>query len=239
MTRVESVVLVPGLACDEAVWRHQAAELGRQFEVHIASHDGSDSLGAAAKSVLTAAPERFALVGHSMGGRVALEVLALAPARVVRLALLDTGFDALPSGEPGEREKAKRARFVQVAREEGMLAMGKEWAVGMVHPQRLADSALMNDIHQMIARCPPARFEAQIRALLARPDRGEFLRDIAAPTLILCGREDRWSPLNQHIEMARRIRGSVLVDVPDCGHMSTMERPEAVTAALLQWLHAE
>jgi pimeloyl-ACP methyl ester carboxylesterase len=157
---------------------------------------------------------------------------------VVRLALLDTGFDALPEGEAGEREKAKRARFLQVARNEGMLAMGKEWAVGMVQPQRLADHVLMDDIHRMIARCPLARFEAQIRALLARPDRGDFLRGIAVPTLVLCGREDQWSPLGQHVEMARRIRNSVLVDVPDCGHMSTMERPEAVTAALLRWLNA-
>jgi pimeloyl-ACP methyl ester carboxylesterase len=173
-----------------------------------------------------------------MGGRVALEVLALAPARVARLALLDTGFDPLPAGEPGERERAKRARFLQVARDEGMLAMGKEWAVGMVQSSRLADNALMDDIHRMIARCPLARFEAQIHALLTRPDRGEFLRGIAVPTLVLCGREDGWSPLAQHVDMARRIQGSVLVDVPACGHMSTMERPEAVTAALRQWLHA-
>jgi pimeloyl-ACP methyl ester carboxylesterase len=237
MTRVQSVILVPGLACDEAVWRHQAAALGEAFAVHITSHDGSDSLGLIAKQLLAAAPERFALVGHSMGGRVALEVMALAPERVTRLALLDTGFDALPEGEAGAREKARRARFLDVARGEGMLAMGKEWAVGMVHPQRLADSALMDEIHQMIARCPLERFEAQIRALLARPDRGELLREIRVPTLVLCGHEDRWSPLDQHVEMARRIADNVLVDVPDCGHMSTMEQPEAITRALLHWLN--
>lgn len=238
MTRVESVVLVPGLACDETVWRHQAGALGSHFAVHITSHDGSDSLGRMAKGLLAKAPERFALVGHSMGGRVALEVMALAPQRVTQLALLDTGFDALPEGEAGAREKAKRTRFLDVARREGMLAMGKEWAVGMVHPEHLADSALMDEIHQMIARCPLERFEAQIRALLARPDRGGLLREIRVPTLVLCGREDRWSPLAQHAEMARRIPQSVLVDVPDCGHMSTMEQPEAITRALLQWLNS-
>jgi len=236
MTSVESLVLVPGLTCDEAVWRHQASVLGRHFDVHITSHGGSDSLDRMAKDVLATAPDRFALAGHSMGGRVALEVMALAPERVTRLALLDTGFEALPDGEAGAREKAKRGRLVQIARSEGMLAMGKEWAVGMVHPARLTDVALMDDIHQMIARCPLYRFEAQIRALLARPDRGELLRTIRVPTLVLCGRDDAWSPLRQHVEMAQRIEHSVLVDVPDCGHMCTMERPQAITQALRQWL---
>ena len=172
-----------------------------------------------------------------MGGRVALEVMALAPERVTRLALLDTGFDPLPDGEAGARERAKRARLVQIARSEGMLAMGKEWAVGMVHPARLADDALMDEIHQMIARCPLPRFEAQIRALLARPGRGALLGEIRVPTLVLCGHEDAWSPLSQHVEMAHRIAHAELVDVPDCGHMCTMEQPEAITQALRQWLN--
>jgi pimeloyl-ACP methyl ester carboxylesterase len=236
MTSVDSVVLVPGLTCDAAVWRHQASVLGRHFDVRITSHDGSDSLARMAEHVLATAPERFALAGHSMGGRIALEVMALAPERVTRLALLDTGFEALPEGDAGARETAKRARLVEIARSEGMLAMGKDWAVGMVHPARLADGPLMDEIHQMIARCPLPCFEAQIRALLARPDRGELLRAIRVPTLVLCGRDDSWSPLRQHVEMAQRIAHSVLVDVPDCGHMCTMERPEAVTQALRQWL---
>lgn len=236
MKSVESVVLVPGLTCDAAVWRHQASVLGRHFNVHITSHDGSDSLGRMAEHVLATAPERFALAGHSMGGRVALEVMALAPERVSRLALLDTGFEALPGGDAGAREKAKRARLVEIARSEGMLAMGKEWAVGMVHPARLDDDALMEGIHRMIARCPLPHFEAQIRALLARPDRGELLRAIRVPTLVLCGREDAWSPPSQHVEMAGRIAHANLVEVPHCGHMCTMEQPEAITHALANWL---
>jgi pimeloyl-ACP methyl ester carboxylesterase len=172
-----------------------------------------------------------------MGGRVALEVMMLAPERVTRLALLDTGFDPLPDGEAGARETARRAHLVEIARSEGMLAMGKEWAVGMVHPARLADAALMDEIHQMIARCPLPRFEAQIRALLARPGRGDLLREIRVPTLVLCGHEDAWSPLSQHVEMANCIAHAKLVDVPDCGHMCTMERPEAITQALRQWLN--
>jgi pimeloyl-ACP methyl ester carboxylesterase len=191
-----------------------------------------------AQRILAAGPERFALVGHSMGGRVALEVLARAPERVTRVALLDTGFQALPQGEAGERERAGRYRLLDIARREGMLAMGKEWAKGMVHPDRLADAPLMDAIHQMIARAPVAQFEAQIHALLTRPDRTALLAEIRVPTLVLCGREDNWSPLQQHEEMAQRIRGSQLVVVPHCGHMSTMEQPAAITQALAQWLAA-
>jgi pimeloyl-ACP methyl ester carboxylesterase len=94
----------------------------------------------------------------------------------------------------------------------------------------------MDSIHQMIARASPAQFEAQIEALLARPDRTDLLGAIHVPTLVLCGCEDAWSPLARHEEMARRIPGSRLVAVPDCGHMGTMERPDAVTAALREWL---
>jgi pimeloyl-ACP methyl ester carboxylesterase len=106
----------------------------------------------------------------------------------------------------------------------------------MVHPARLADAPLMHSIHAMIARSTPQLFEAQIHALLDRPDRTALLGDIAIPTLVLCGHDDAWSPLARHEEMARRIRGSRLVAVPECGHMCTMERPDAVGRALLQWL---
>lgn len=232
----ESLVLVPGLVCDARVWREQAEALGAGGSLYIADHGHSRSLGEMAERLLAAAPARFALAGHSMGGRVALEVMARAPSRVSRLALLDTGYERLPAGEAGERERAGRYRLRDLARRDGMLAMGREWARGMVHPARLADGELMDAIHQMIARAPLAQFEAQIEALLARPDRTDLLGTLHLPTLVLCGREDAWSPLSRHEEMARRIPGSRLVAVPDCGHMCTMERPEAVTAALREWL---
>jgi pimeloyl-ACP methyl ester carboxylesterase len=90
----------------------------------------------------------------------------------------------------------------------------------------------------MIARAPLAQFEAQVEALLARPDRTDLLGAVHVPTLVLCGIQDAWSPFARHEEMARRIPGSRLVGVPDCGHMSTMERPDAITAALREWLQA-
>jgi len=171
-----------------------------------------------------------------MGGRVALEILARAPERVTRLALLDTGFEALAAGESGARERAGRYHLRDVGRRAGMLALGKQWTRDMVYAPRLTDIALMSDIHEMIGRAPVAQFEAQTEALLARPDRTALLGDIRVPALVLCGREDGWSPVARHEAMARRIPGASLVIVPECGHMCTMERPAAVTAALQSWL---
>ncbi|MEO6080603.1 MAG: alpha/beta hydrolase [Steroidobacteraceae bacterium] len=236
MDETESLILVPGLLCDDAVWRQQVATLGLGRHIQVAEHALADSLGAMADRILDSAPPRFALAGHSMGGRVALEVVARAPQRVSRLALLDTGYEGLAPGEAGERERAGRLRLLEIAQRDGILTMGKDWAHGMVHPARLTDSALMGSIHAMIARATAAQFEAQICALLARPDRAAMLETLRMPTLVLCGRDDSWSPLARHQDMARRIKGSRLVDVPDCGHMSTMERPEAISDALLAWL---
>jgi pimeloyl-ACP methyl ester carboxylesterase len=239
MPNHESLVLVPGLLCDATVWREQAAALSGPYSVHIASHEMSDSLGQMAERILDTAPPAFSLAGHSMGGRVALEIMRRAPGRVTRLALMDTGFEALHPGEAGERERAGRHRLLDIAGREGMLVMGREWARGMVHPSRLSDAALMDEIHNMIARAPLAQFEAQINALLQRPDCTDLLSRIRVPTLLLCGRQDAWSPLARHVEMAQRIAGSLLVDVPECGHMSTMEQPHAVTEALRAWLAQE
>jgi pimeloyl-ACP methyl ester carboxylesterase len=236
MNNPESLVLVPGLVCDDEVWGAQVAAMAGRWPIQVVDHEPGNSLGQMAERILATAPAHFALAGHSMGGRVALEIMARAPERVSRLALLDTGFEMLPAGEAGERERAGRYRLRDIARREGMLAMGRQWAVGMVHPARLGDEPLMDAIHRMIARAPLALFEAQIEALLARPDRRDLLSAIRVPTLVLCGNEDSWSPLARHAQMAEMIAGSTLAAIPDCGHMSTMERPAAITNALVEWM---
>jgi pimeloyl-ACP methyl ester carboxylesterase len=230
------LVLVPGLLCDPAVWEPQRAAFANRTSVFIPDHGTADSLERMAEQTLAAAPPRFALAGHSMGGRVALEILARAPERVERLALLDTGFEGLAPGDAGERERAGRLKLLGIARERGMREMGIEWSKGMVHPQRLVDAPLMDAILDMIERATLGVFAAQIEALLNRPDRTALLRRIAVPTLVLCGHDDAWSNLDRHRVLARHIPGSELVDIPECGHMSTMERPAEVNQALLAWL---
>lgn len=230
------LLLLPGLLCDATAWP-QARMLDDVAECHVPSWGTLDSLAAMARHALDTAPaERFAVVGHSMGGRVALEMLRLAPERVERLALADSGSDPLLPGEAGERERAGRLALVQVAREQGLRAMGVQWARGMVHPQRL-DSPLFAEILDMIERRSLAVFEAQQHALLNRPDARGVLAGATCPVMLLCGRQDAWSPLERHERMRDDLQPrAVVVPVEDAGHMAPMEQPEAVAQALRQWL---
>jgi pimeloyl-ACP methyl ester carboxylesterase len=229
------VVLLPGLVCDATVWAHARASLEARAPVSIPDYGLLDSLGAMAEKVLGEAPPRFALAGHSMGGRVALEVIRRAPERVSALALMDTGIQPLAAGEPGEREAAGRHDLLALAREHGMAAMALRWVQGMVWPPRLTDRGLVQAVVDMFARRSADMFAAQIRALLARPDARGVLANIHCPTLVLCGEQDRWAPAQRHRDMAAEIPGATLVLVPECGHMCTMERPEEVTRSLLAW----
>lgn len=224
--------------CDATVWAHQRRALGDLAEVHIADHGARDSLAGMAEAIIDRAPPRFALAGHSMGGRVALEVVRRVPERVTALALLDTGYQPLAAGEAGERERAGRMALLEKARQEGMREMGRVWLSGMVHPQRLEDTPLIETLLAMIASKTPELYEAQIRALLGRPDATSLLGEIRCRTLVLCGCEDSWAPARRHQDMAGLIPGSKLEIIAQCGHMSTLERPEAVSGALRGWLAA-
>ncbi len=230
------LLLLPGLLCDKANWAAQCAHLAEVADCRVPVYRTLDSIEAMAEHVLTVAPAgRFALAGHSMGGRVALEVVRRAPERVDRLALLDTGFQGLAAGEAGDKERAGRHQLLARARTEGMRAMGQQWARGMVHPTRI-DTPVFDTILEMIARNTSTMFESQIQALLARPDATSLLPQIRCPTLLLCGRDDQWSPLARHEEMQRAIAGSRLKIIEMSGHMTTMEQPQAVALALENWL---
>jgi pimeloyl-ACP methyl ester carboxylesterase len=230
--------------CDETVWNPVLPHLQAVLPAlapWVADHGSADSLGAMAERILATAPDRFALAGHSMGARVALEVLRRAPQRVARIALLDTGYLPLPAGEAGEAEAAKRHALLAIARAEGTRAMGRQWVQGMVHPQRLQDAPLMAAILDMFARKDAEVFAAQIRALLARPDGTPLLQSLAAagiPTLVACGRQDSWSPVAQHEAMHALAPGSVLEVIEEAGHMAPMERPAETAAMLARWLSA-
>lgn len=204
--------------------------------MRVASHGVLDSLEGMAQRILNESAGRFAIAGHSMGGRVALEVFRTAPERVSGIALMDTGVGALPAGDEGLREAEGRAALLAKARAEGMRAMAREWVQGMVHPGRLRDARLIEPILDMFEAKSPDIYAAQIRALLNRPDASEVLGTIRCPALVLCGHEDAWAPVQRHRDMAAAIGRCAFADIPNCGHMSTMERPQAVNEAMLSWL---
>ncbi|MDH5539384.1 MAG: alpha/beta hydrolase, partial [Rhizobacter sp.] len=141
----------------------------------------------------------------------------------------------LPAGDAGGAERAGRLALLAVARSEGMRAMARRWATQMVHPDRI-DTPLFDAVLDMLARSSPDIFEAQITALLNRPDAEPLLAAVGCPTLLLCGREDSWSPPSRHQFMRDAIAGSSLIVLERCGHMSTMEQPESVSLALSDWL---
>jgi pimeloyl-ACP methyl ester carboxylesterase len=232
------LILLPGLMCDHAVWAPQVAALADLADARVAAYGELDALGAMAEAVLANAPERFALAGHSMGGRVALELMRRAPERVLKLALLDTGSHPRAEGAAGEAEAAGRHGLLATAQSHGVRAMAAQWVQGMVLPARRGEAALIEPILDMFERQSVAVFAAQIRALLARPDAGPVLDAVRVPTLVLTGRADAWSPPAQHEAMAARVPGSRLVVVEDAGHMVTMEQPDAVNRALRDWLQA-
>jgi pimeloyl-ACP methyl ester carboxylesterase len=233
-----NLLLLPGLLCDRAAWAPVLPHVQDVAGCSIPDYADETSLGAMAERVLASAPPTFAVAGHSMGGRVALEIVRRAPERVERLALLDTGCHARPSGAAGDAERAGRLALLASAREHGMRTMARTWVQPMVHPGRLADPVLIDVILDMFARRTPQQFAGQIEALLARPDATDVLRAVRCPALVLCGRADRWAPPEQHEEMAALMPGGRLEILDRCGHMAPMERPDAVGAALAEWLQA-
>jgi len=225
-----TVLLLPGLLCDRTVWSHQIAAIEKFADVIVPDFRYVDSITAMAQIALDAAPGAFAVAGHSMGARVALEVFRLAPDRVRRLALLDTGVHPR-----GPTEESKRGELVEIARTQGMEAMSARWLPPMLHP---AHTALLGPLTEMVKRSTPETFANQQRALLNRPEARAVLPLIQCSTLILCGRQDAWSPVSQHEEIAAAVPHSKLVIVEHAGHMSPVEQPEAVTEALLSWLQS-
>lgn len=233
----DTLLLLPGLLCDRAAWAAQVAALP-EVECIVPDYGMLSSIPAMARHALAQAGDgRLLVAGHSMGGRVALEMARIAPERIARIALLDTGFQSRPPGDAGEAEARERLALLQLARESGMRAMGLRWARGMVHPAHV-DTPVFENILAMLERRTPQVFEAQIQALLARPDASGVLQALRCPTLLLCGRQDAWSPLARHQEMQALVPGAELVVVEDAGHMTTMEQPAAVAAALRRWASA-
>ena len=230
------LLLVPGLMCDATSWGAVPSGLP-EFDCRVIDHGQADSLVQMAEQLLAQAPARFALAGHSMGGRVALEVMRIAPERMTHLGLFDTGHLPKPAGEAGDEEVRKRMALLAIAREQGVRAMAGEWVKGMVAPQRLNDHALIGSILEMFERKSADIFECQLRALIQRPDATPVLGAVKVPTLVLCGALDAWSPPVPHQAIADCIPARpAMVSIPDGGHMVMQEQPEAVIAAMRQWL---
>ena len=226
-----NLVFLPGMMCDARLFAPQVAHFGDTYQTHVMDITGHDSVKAIAKDVLRDAPDRFALAGLSMGGIVAMQMVALAPERITHLALLDTNPKA-------ELRQIAAAREPQIARAKaGALAaiMRDE-----MKPNYLADTknrtAILDLCMQMALGHGADVFERQSRALQSRPDFQDVLRDVTQPSLVLCGRHDALCPIARHELMHDLINGSVLEIIEDAGHLPCLENPSATNAALARWL---
>lgn len=224
----ETLVLIPGLLCDQVSWAPVQARLGQG---EVADLSQADTISDMAAAVLAAYPGLLAVAGHSMGARVAIEMWRQAPERIARLALMDTGLDPA-----SDAEKPNRFRRIALAHERGMEALCDDWLPPMVWEGRHGDASVMAPLRAMVLSKSPELHERQIHALLARPDARPVLATISAPTLVLVGAEDRWSPVAQHREIARLVPGARLVVVPEAGHFAPFERPDRVAAAMTGWM---
>lgn len=227
----QPLLLLCGLLCDETIWADIPDRLKDVANVRIVSFGGFSSISAMAEHVLEIAPERFAVAGHSMGGRVALETLRLGRQRITGLALLNTGTHTVRDGEP-----QSRGRLLRLAYEHGMAALAAEWLPPMMAGGASRAIELMPRLMSMVERFTPDAYAGQVNAMLNRPEALPVLSTIKLPTLLLSGSEDTWSPVSQHETMRRRIPHATLFEIHGAGHMAPIERPDAVSVALREWL---
>jgi pimeloyl-ACP methyl ester carboxylesterase len=205
--------------------------LWRFGPVTVANHIRDDSMGAIARRILTEAPPRFALAGHSMGGYIAFEIMRQAPQRVAKLALLNT------QARPDTPEAIERRRGMIAGIRAGGFRDGIEALIpGFLHPSRRDDAELRKLVYQMADDIGPDAFVRQLTAVMGRADSRPTLATITCPTLVLTGDEDNTIPNTLSIEIANGIAGAKLTIIPRCGHLSQIEQPRATADALVEWL---
>lgn len=226
------LLLLPGLLCDERLWREPAAALARVADIHHADLTHDDSVAAMAARVLAAAPPVFALAALSMGGYVAFEILRQAPQRVAKLALLDTSARL----DPPKRLAVRRAGLAMA--EAGRFAgVTRKLLPQLVHESRV-DSAVGEEVMAMAQRVGLAAFLRQQRAIIDRPDSTPLLPTIAVPTLLGVGEDDRMTLPEETRLMHALIPGARLHVFVRCGHLPPMEVPQETAAVLRDWLSA-
>jgi pimeloyl-ACP methyl ester carboxylesterase len=231
MADKEALVLVPGLLCTADLYASQIAGLADRASVTVGDHTRHASMADIARAILAAAPERFALAGLSMGGYIAFEIMRQAPDRVTKLALLDT----MQTADTPDRSQNRRRQVAQ-ARERGIQTVMDSLVPLFLHPEHAKDAALVARARKMADDTGVVAFARQQEAIIGRADSAPTLATIACPTLVIVGAQDELTPVARSREMAAGIAGARLEIIPDCGHLSTMEKPEAVTRLLAGWL---
>ena len=224
---MQTLVMVPGLGSDGAIWERTIAALGGAADCSVGDTQGDASLRGMAQHILDHAPERFVLAGVSMGGMVALEMMRLAPQRVTRLALVDTNARPDPLAKKAYRHLAN----LVVAATGDFERLSRRNVGVLVHPSAPED--VRAELAEMGARVGARTYRRQNRAVALRKDLRSILPGIAVPTAVIVGADDRLTPVECSREIHELIPGSTLHVIPDCGHLPPIEKPATVAAILL------
>ena len=228
MTAANPVLFIPGMMLDARLYASQVAGIGRTHRVIVGALTGPETIEGLAIGLLASAPALFALVGLSMGGIVALEIMRRAPERVTHLALLDT----TPFADAPERRTVRLEQIARVERGELREVLSTSMKPLYLASKNRLRRDLLEPILQMGIDLGPEIFRAQSLALRNRRDYRDVLDNICCPTLVLCGREDQLCPLDRHVLMAERIPKADLVVLSETGHLSALESPQSVTRML-------
>ena len=224
-------LLIPGLVCDGHVWQATKAALEAAGKtVAIADVTTQPSITDMAESLLDRHAGDLVVVGHSMGGRVAMEMGRIAPDRIKAMALLNTGIHPLKPGEIDKREA-----IIARANEGGMAALAEAWLPGMMAEGITPDPDVMEGLRAMVRRMTPEIHERQIRALIARPDAGQTIGDYTAPMLLITGRQDIFSPISQHEDIKALCPQAELHIVENAGHFAPVEQAETTATIIATW----
>ena len=223
--------MVPGMMCDERIFSPQIEELSKSLEVTVADISNFSSVSELASDVLKKAPKSFSLLGHSMGGIVAMEIYSLEPNRIEKLILMDTN----PKAELDEVKLKREPQIREVNKGKLLEVMRDE-----MKPNYLAESenksSVLNVCMDMALNLGPDVFINQSRALQSRLDQQNTIQSIKIPVLIMCGSEDKLCPVERHEMMHNMISDSDLKIINNAGHMPTLEQPRETTEVLKEWL---
>lgn len=225
------LVLLPGLLNTRRVYEHQVEALEDIADIVVPELWHDDTIGAMAETALAAAPPTFALCGFSMGGYVAFEIFRRAPTRVERIALIDT--QAAPDSP---ESRTRRQAFIEQTRLGRFHGVHPTLLPQIIHPTRLKDAAVTQPILDMAKEIGGDGFVRQQQAILGRADSRPLLVEIEVPAVVIVGRQDMATPLPRSQQMATDIANAQLVILEECGHVSPLERPAEVSAALRRWL---
>ncbi len=226
-----TLLMLPGLLNTRRLFERQIADLADIADVIVPELWHRDTMGAIAQDILDAAPPSFALLGFSMGGYVAFEMFRRAPERIERLALIDT--QAAP--DPPDTAARRRA-FIEQTKLGRFHGVHSTLLPQIIHPSRLEDAAVTQPILDMAKEIGGDGFVREQQAILGRADSRLLLVEVEVPAVVIVGRQDLTTPVHQAEQMATDIANARLVVLEECGHVSPLERPAEVSAALRRWL---